>query len=104
MRYGLLERDIDYIEKGINRFPEIDFVILFGSRAMGNFKKGSDIDLAIKGKNVTRTTIMRLAGLLGDEYPIPFFFDIVHYDSLNNLKLKEHIDKFGKIIYIKEGV
>jgi predicted nucleotidyltransferase len=101
MKYGLLDRDFFYIKKGINNFPEIESVILFGSRAMGNFKKASDIDLAVKGKNVTRTTIIRLSGLLNDEYPIPFFFDIVYYDKIENIKLKEHIDIFGKVIYKK---
>jgi predicted nucleotidyltransferase len=99
MKYGLLERDLSYIKKGIDNFPEIEEVILFGSRAMGNFKKASDIDLAIKGIKVTRTTVIRLSGLLNEEYPIPFFFDIVHYEKIGNIKLKEHIDKYGISLY-----
>ena len=101
MKFGLLERDLSYIKKGIEKFPEIEEVILFGSRAMGNFKKASDIDLAIKGKKVTREIIIRLSGLLNEEYPIPFFFDVIHYEKINNIKLKEHIDNYGINIFKK---
>jgi len=103
MKYGLLDRDFYYIEKSIKQFPEIESVILFGSRAMGNYKIGSDIDLAVTGKNITLTTISRLLGILNDDYPIPFFFDLVNYEKLKNQKLKEHIDKYGIIIYKNEG-
>jgi predicted nucleotidyltransferase len=88
MKYGLLERDLSYIKKGIEKFSEIEEVTLFGSRAMGNFKKASDVDLAIKGTKVTRTTVIRLSGILNEEYPIPFFFDIIDYEKTSNIKLK----------------
>ncbi|WP_328169289.1 nucleotidyltransferase domain-containing protein, partial [Caldifermentibacillus hisashii] len=41
--YGLLEKDMDYILKALKQFDEIDRAILYGSRAMGNYKKGSDV-------------------------------------------------------------
>ena len=50
--YGLLERDLHYMIKAFVKHPEIDKVILFGSRAMGNYKRSSDVDLAIIGDNV----------------------------------------------------
>ncbi|WP_204226487.1 nucleotidyltransferase domain-containing protein [Clostridium botulinum] len=51
--FGLLERDIKYINEVLDKFEEIEKAIIFGSRAMGNYKKGSDVDIAIIGKNVT---------------------------------------------------
>lgn len=45
--YGLLDKDINYIINTLIRFPEVEKAIIFGSRAMGNYKKGSNIDLAI---------------------------------------------------------
>ena len=48
--YGLLDRNLKFILEAISKYPEIEEVIIFGSRAMGNYKKGSDIDLALKGK------------------------------------------------------
>lgn len=58
--YGLLQKDIDIIIKSISLFKEIDKAVLFGSRAIGNYKKGSDVDIAIFGIDVTKDTICRL--------------------------------------------
>ena len=95
MRYGLIERDFVYINEAIREFPEIIEVILFGSRARGNYKTGSDVDLAIKGDRLTYEITARLADCLNEEKPLPYFFDVVHYESIAEPKLKEHIDRVG---------
>lgn len=97
--YGLLDRDLKYILEELCKHNEIEKVILFGSRAIGNFKKASDIDLAVLGVNVTRKTISSLNDSLNNEYPIPYFFDIISYNDINNEQLKKHIDELGKLIY-----
>jgi len=97
--YGLLNKDIDYIRDGLSKFPQIEKAKIFGSRAMGNYKKGSDIDLAIIGSEVTEDILYELYDYLNEVYPIPYFFDILHYDDISNENLKKHIDNFGKIIY-----
>jgi uncharacterized protein len=94
--YGLLERDIEYIQKALNNLKEIDIAIIFGSRALGNYKKGSDVDIAISGRDITSETIYQLDELLNEEYPLPYFFDLLHYEQINNENLKKHIDTFGK--------
>ncbi|UFU00270.1 nucleotidyltransferase domain-containing protein [Radiobacillus kanasensis] len=66
---------------------------------MANHKNGSDVDLAIKGKDITETTIYKLLDLLNEEYPLPYFFDLIHYDNISNEKWREHIDEEGKIIF-----
>ena len=66
---------------------------------MGNYKKASDVDIAIIGKNITRRTVLGVSDLLNEEYPIPYFFDIIHYEIVTNNNLKEHIDSEGKRIY-----
>lgn len=97
--YGLLERDLDYIMKAAGDFPEIERVMIFGSRALGNYKKGSDVDIAVFGKKVNSETLGGIEELLNEEYPIPYFFDILHYEGISNEKLKSHIDTYGKEIY-----
>ncbi len=99
MMYGLLERDLKYIYKAINKYSEIEQVIIFGSRAMGNYKTGSDVDIAIKGKNIDRKTIIKLSDDLNEEYPLPYFFDIINYNEISNKELKKHIDNQGKLVY-----
>lgn len=96
--YGLLERDLQWIEKAIAKYPEIEEAVIFGSRAMGNYKRGSDVDLAVKGARIDRRIINRISDDLNEEYPLPYFFDVVHYESISNEELKRHIDTVGKII------
>lgn len=85
----------------LRKFTEIEKAILFGSRAMGNYKKGSDIDIAITGKNISDKTVTRLSSILNQELPIPYYIDVADYNSLSNIELKEHIQKEEKIIYQK---
>lgn len=66
---------------------------------MGNYKKGSDVDLAVLGEEVSRATIRDLFDLLNEEYPLPYFFDIINYKEIENNELIAHIRQNGKIIY-----
>ncbi|HJV36086.1 nucleotidyltransferase domain-containing protein [Geomonas sp.] len=102
MPYGLLDRDIYYILDAIKALPEISEVVLFGSRAKGRHKAGSDVDLAIKGTSVSYDTAVRLADILNEEKPLPYFFDVIHYESIREPRLLEHIDRVGVVLYSKE--
>lgn len=99
--YGLLDSDIEYILKAVAKFKEIECMVLFGSREMGNYKKGSDVDLAIVGKEVSSKVIYELEDLLDEVYPLPYFFDIIRYEEITNHKLIEHINLAGKVLYQK---
>jgi uncharacterized protein len=101
MSNGLKDRDIENIIKASRELPEIEEVILFGSRAKGIQKNASDVDLAIKGKNITDKTTKRLSSKLNEELPLPYFIDVVHYETIRNSDLVEHIDRVGKVIYSK---
>lgn len=96
--FGLAERDLAYIIAVVGEFPEIRKAVVFGSRAKGNYKKGSDIDIAIYGEGISFSTIAGLHGRLEEESPMPYFFDIVDYTHSSHQELKQHIDRVGKII------
>jgi uncharacterized protein len=98
---GLLNRDLQYILSALMNFEEIEGAILFGSRAMGNYKKGSDVDIAICGEKISDSVVSELDDLLNEVYPLPYFFDILHYEKINNQKLLEHINTVGKVIFQK---
>ena len=100
--HGLLDRDLKFILEAISKYPEIEEVIIFGSRAVGNYKKGSDIDLALKGEKVTRKVVQRLSDDLEEEYPLPYFFDIVSYNDISDEEFKHHIDNVGNSIWEKK--
>lgn len=97
--FGILDKDINYIVDVLVKYPQIEEGIIFGSRAMGNYKKGSDIDLALRGTNITNNILYEVSDYLNEVYPIPYFFDILNYDNISNENLKKHIDDCGKIIY-----
>lgn len=101
MKFGLKNQDLERICKIFNQFPEIDSVIVFGSRSMGNFKKGSDIDLTLIG-NIDSSTLNRVKFLLNEEIPLPYFFDVVIYKEIESKELKDHIDRHGTTIYQKK--
>ena len=100
MTFGLQQRDIDHLQGAFRQFPEIDQVVIFGSRAKGNSKSGSDIDLALKGADVTEETLLRLRAALED-LPLPYFFDVLDYAVIVNQNIRDHIDRVGKILYQK---
>ena len=68
---------------------------------MGNYKNGSDVDIAVFGELISNNTILKLNDYLNEIYPLPYFFDIINYNSITNENLKKHIDIEGKIIYTK---
>ncbi|WP_419803030.1 nucleotidyltransferase family protein [Mucilaginibacter sp.] len=82
-------------------YQEVEKAVLFGSRAKGNYRKGSDIDLAITGKNVSAVIALNLKAYLNEVLPIPYYVDVVAYNLLDQPDLKEHIDRVGISFYQK---
>lgn len=95
MDHGLKERDVENIIKASEELPEIEEVILFGSRAKRSHKKASDVDLAIKGQGVSDKITKRLSSKLNEELPLPYFIDIVHYEAIRSQDLIAHIERVG---------
>ena len=98
MRYGLSEEQLKEITETLASFDEIEAAILFGSRAIGTFKEASDIDIAIKGKNVDFSLASNIEGDF-EESDLPFFFDIIAWPTITSKDLKKHIWNRGKVIY-----
>lgn len=101
MTFGLTKKDIEVIREVIQNFPEVERAVIFGSRAMGNHKRGSDVDLAIMGKHGSKV-VSKISGILNEETFLPYNFDIVYYGTLGSQELKEHIDLEGKILYQRD--
>lgn len=102
MNLGLRESDLKYIINAIKKYDEIDKAVIFGSRAKGNYKSGSDIDIAIYGEKITLDVLSTLHTVLEEESPMPYLFDIVDFTHLNHKELKEHIERVGKVIYSRK--
>ena len=67
---------------------------------MGNYKPGSDVDIALKGKDVTADTVFRLSTLLNEKLPLPYQFDILNFADIENPALKQHIDEFSVPLHL----
>jgi len=101
--FGLSTEDLNYIVLILKQIPQIEKAIIFGSRAQGNYKKGSDVDIAIVGEKIDFNIVAHLHSRLEEQSPMPYFFDIVDYTHLQHLKLKQHIDEIGKVFYERSG-
>ena len=75
-------------------------VVLYGSRAKGNFKKGSDIDLTIKGENLNLKIINKISLSLDNLY-LPYTFDLSIFNHISSSELIDHIQRVGKVFYKK---
>jgi len=95
--FGIYPKSSDEILRIIDSCISIDEVIIYGSRAKGNYKEGSDIDITLKGE-VTNDDLSKLWHKLDDSY-IPYKFDISIYAQLKSESLIEHINRVGKTLY-----
>lgn len=98
--FGLTSNELQTIVDIIKTYPEIDEALIFGSRALDTHKRGSDIDIALKGKNL-ESIVSAISGILNDESPLPYFCDVLDYDLIQHEELRDHIDRVGKTIYLK---
>ncbi|PWD97729.1 nucleotidyltransferase domain-containing protein [Marinilabilia rubra] len=99
--FGLSEKSFSEIISLLKNFPEIEQAKIFGSRATGNYKTGSDIDIAIFGKNVNQKSILNLMDAFEDSI-LPYFVDVLDYKTIKNIELKKHIDEAGVEFYRKK--
>jgi len=102
MKYGLSEITTKKICGVFARFPEIEKAILYGSRAKGNFRPGSDIDLTLCGSAITPDLRAKVASAL-DDLLLPYTVDLSVFDMLNHTELREHVQRVGVVFYEKVG-
>lgn len=100
MKYGLKESVLGSINDIFARYPQIEKVLLYGSWAKGNYKKGSDIDLALVGENINIRDLHKILLEL-DELYLPYGFDLVIFEKIKNEELMGHINRQGITIYQK---
>lgn len=100
-KFGLSTKEKTEIIKIFKINPEVTEVLVYGSRARGDNKKASDIDLALKG-NLNSELVSRIHYQLNETTPLPYFFDVLDYKKLTNKNLKKEIDIEGKLFYKKE--
>lgn len=96
--FGLSERDMSTTREIFLRYPAAKSVNIFGGRAKGNHRGGSDVDLAIMNDGVDEATRRNIKADFEDS-SLPYLVDIVDLPSLRHPELKEHIFRVGKPLY-----
>lgn len=97
-RYGLPLSTIARIQTVFAHYRQVSQVILYGSRAKGNFRPGSDIDLTVKGDGLTYDDLGHLELEL-DDLLLPYKIDLSLYDMLDHADLLAHITRVGVVFY-----
>jgi type I restriction enzyme S subunit len=99
--YGLDPEIIRNLKEVFSKFEMVDKVILYGSRAMGTYRTGSDIDITLFGKNLSNQTIFSIQDEIEELY-LPYSFDISIFDRIDNEDLIDHIGRVGKVFYARK--
>jgi len=95
---GLTKEDIDRIRTVFANYKPVEKALLYGSRAIGNYKPASDIDIALVGNSIDLSLQTRIAFDL-DDLLLPYKFDISVYGRITNAALIAHINRVGKELY-----
>ena len=95
---GLSKEDIELIKSVLSNYHQIEKVLIYGSRAKGNYKPSSDIDLALIGDNIDMALQTKIEFDL-DDLLLPYKFDISIYDRITNPEFIKHIDRVGTEFY-----
>ena len=98
MKYGLSAEIINQLQTVFQGYADIESVYMFGSRAAGTFRDGSDIDLAVIAPAMTDSTFTALWNEV-DALPLVFKVDCIHFEQLENKVLKKKILEQGVQFY-----
>lgn len=97
LRTGLSERVTDLLRAELRRFPEVRAAYLYGSRARGDYKPQSDIDIAIDAPDMTQQNFAQLWNAI-EALPIAFPLDCIWLQALPESSLKAQVERDGRIL------
>lgn len=100
-RFGLKASTIQRINNVFARYPQVEKVVLYGSRAKGSYKNGSDIDLTLHGQDLTLTILYKIIQEI-DDLLLPYTIDLSIFHQLSDPDLLGHIERVGMMFYEKQ--
>jgi predicted nucleotidyltransferase len=98
VNHGLTDETTGQIRGVFSHYPEVEKAVLYGSRAKGSHRPGSDIDLALFGDKLDQTIIGRIDEEL-DDLLLPYRFDPSLFGTITHQELIEHIERVGVLFY-----
>ncbi|GAB4447461.1 MAG: nucleotidyltransferase domain-containing protein [Anaerolineales bacterium] len=104
MKYGLPQSTVQKICAVLSRYPQVETAILYGSRAKGNYKNGSDIDLTLRGgADLTLNVLYKIMTEI-DDLLLPYTIDLSIFNDIGDPDVIEHIQRVGVTFYDKSLV
>ena len=101
MPYGLTDIELQKLTMALSSVSGVKKAILYGSRAKGNYKPFSDIDITLVGDSLSRRDL-NVASRALDDLLLPYQIDLSLYDTLKNEDLIEHINQYGVEIFVRQ--
>lgn len=101
-RIGLTEKALSGIVSVLRKHPRIERATLYGSRATGNFRSGSDIDLTLHGTAISWAEFLDIEREI-DDLLLPWKTDLSLYHQIENPDLREHIDRVGLTLWANDA-
>lgn len=98
--FGLSERTLTQIRQVLGQHPGVRSAVIYGSRAKGTYKTGSDIDLTLHGDTLQYEDLMAINESL-DELLLPYEIDLSLFKEIDNASLREHIERVGQVLYAR---
>lgn len=98
MKFGLSDTVIQELQDVFRRYPNIKKVLIFGSRSKGNFRPGSDIDLAVIGKDIDYRLLLDVQCDIED-LELLYSIDLLDYQKKKGTPIGDHIDRVGQVFY-----
>lgn len=99
MKFGLKEKELGTIIECLKKYEDVERSCVFGSRAKGNYKASSDIDIALFGEKIDFNVVSDIHYYLNEEADLVYFVDVLHFETLESRDLQEHIIRCGVEIY-----
>ncbi|MBM4345735.1 MAG: nucleotidyltransferase domain-containing protein [Deltaproteobacteria bacterium] len=100
MNHGLRDSDLRAIAATMAMFPQVESAWLFGSRAKGTHRLGSDVDLAVRGERLGEV-LWQLLDRLNEELPLPYKFDVIDWSAVQNPALLDHLARVAVQLYVR---
>jgi predicted nucleotidyltransferase len=100
--FGLPDGTLDKLGGVFAQHSAIERVLIYGSRAKGNYRPGSDIDLTILGEAIPYAEFLRIEDQI-DDLMLPYSVDLSQYREIDNQALREHIERVGVAIYSRKS-
>ena len=102
LTFGLSPATLQKIRATLAQHPDIQSAVIYGSRAKGNYKPGSDIDLTLLGEGLDFDDLTAINEAL-EELLLPYEIDLSLFRQIDNTSLREHIERVGKVLYARDN-